>query len=86
MSITTINFIKHLVASNPVLEPILAEHIEDNDIILPHVFFGDLVRYLKNPESKYKDKMQLLRSIGEDAKSASKEVRELLSVSFLENL
>ena len=41
------NVVAELVTQVPELAPRLAEHQQDYDEILPHVFFGDVVRYVE---------------------------------------
>jgi hypothetical protein len=84
-----------LLATVPELRSLYDEHLHDNDEPLPHVFLGDVTRYV----------MQLVRAIDsthdvglpgplvrvlsflEKAMiSSDARVQELVSVSFLENL
>lgn len=47
MSEPTIDLIDRLVGKFPRLEPLLREHLADNfGEVLPHLFFGDLTRYV----------------------------------------
>lgn len=99
MSEVTIGFIEKLVGKYPRLKPIFDEHVSDNfGEVLPHLFFGDLTRYIVSrflevesrvaPESL--DAEAELRPLLSDLEAAyasgDEEIQELISVSFLENL
>lgn len=90
MSESTIDLVDSLVAKFPTLEPVLREHLADNfGEVLPHLFFGDLTRYVVSEFVRtggpgrvqpMLDELELAFSAGDD------EVAELIAVSFLENL
>lgn len=99
MSEATIDFIERLVGKHPRLMPILEEHVSDNFAeILPHLFFGDLTRYIvsrflqqesgASPESinARAECRRLLIDLEEAYAAGDEEIQELISVSFLENL
>lgn len=96
MSAKTVAFVRSLVERFPRLVGLLDEHIEDNfGEILPHLFFGDLTRYvvslfLAARDGGDKSTRQELRAIldflEQSYASADDEVQELISVSFLEHL
>ena len=94
MSEMTSSFIDYLVARFPILEPLLHEHLADNfGEVLPHVFFGDLTRYVVaeflRGEGGNAGESPTLRQILdalEEAFARGDEVSELIAVSFLENL
>lgn len=84
-----------LLAQVPELRPLYDAHLQDNDEALPHVFFGDVTRYV----------VQLVRAIDrthdvgppgplgrvlsfleEAMMSPDTRVQELVSTSFLEGL
>lgn len=89
-SSTTQDFARRVVAAVPDLEPVLAEHLEDNvDELLPHVFFGDVTRWAEQQASTSPGSPALERLLGEltaGFASGDEEVRDLITVSFLENL
>ncbi len=94
MSEQAVSFVRSTMARFPSLSALLEEHLKDNlGEILPHVFFGDVTRYVLSllaasggglpPRRELRDILDYL----EEAYSASgEELRELISVSFLENL
>jgi len=41
-----VRFVQDLVFAIPELKPLLANHLADNDELLPHVFIGDLTRFV----------------------------------------
>lgn len=98
MSETTINFIEQLVGRYPGLKPIFDEHVSDNfGEVLPHLFFGDLTRYVvakftdtqKGAPEDAKaesDLRRLLNDLENAYADGQEEIQELISVSFLENL
>lgn len=96
MSERTVAFVRSLVSRFAGLRELLEEHVEDNfGEILPHVFFGDLTRYILSllsaataggglpPRSELRE---ILDYLEEAYSEANEEIQELISVSFLENL
>lgn len=88
--------IERLVQAVPDLVPLYNEHITDYDEVLPHVFFGDVVRYLTQDfsgpdvrvlrEQHHRHVLKVLRILDDAIMLADPDVLELLSVSFLENI
>ena len=39
-------FIEYVLAKVPQLRAVHSEHLKDNDELLPHVFMGDVTRFL----------------------------------------
>lgn len=82
-------FIKDLLRSVPDLTIAYEEHATDNDALLPHVFLGDVTRWAiaatKNRNS-LSSLTQLLDHMETGLTSGSEAVKELIAVSFLENL
>jgi len=90
-----IAFVHATVGHFPALQPLLNEHLEDQGgELLPHIFFGDLTRYLLQllDKSKGNRNANAARELHEildflDQTYANDAVlQELISVSFLENL
>jgi hypothetical protein len=99
MSEVSVNFIGGLVMRCPFLEPILRAHLADNfDEVLPHVFFGDLTRYVIREFSRLEGEwdcegdepsgqlQDLLEELERAFVEGGGEISELIAVSFLENL
>jgi hypothetical protein len=86
----TEDFARRLVAEVPELKPVLAEHLEDNfDELLPHVFFGDVSRWAESEVAADPADPAVQRLIDELSTGftdGAPEVRDLITVSFLENL
>ena len=84
------NVVQALVDEVPGLRPLLREHLQDNDEVLAHVVFGDLTRFVQETALQRGANSPVVANILnflEDAMSSEDEkVRELVSVSFLENL
>ena len=96
MSEKTETFVRALVDRFPSLQPLFDEHVADNfGELLPHVFFGDIVRWVLSllatakfrPESTSGRRLTAVLQLLEETYSGGDgELQELLSVSFLENL
>jgi hypothetical protein len=99
VSEVTIDFIEGFIRGYPRLKPIFEEHVSENfGEVLPHVFFGDLTRYLvsrfleveSGARSQRREAASELRSLVNDLEDAyadgDEEIQELISVSFLEEL
>ena len=99
MSEVTIDLVDRLVGLAPGLEPIFREHLSDNfGEVLPHVFFGDLTRYVvrefllvddrKTRHGRHRlGELNIILDELEEALSIGPgEVSELIAVSFLANL
>ena len=84
-----VDFITLLVQEVPELSSVLAEHMDENDEILPHVLMGDITRLAcakmeNDPDSP--SVRALLNRLEAAYAFGSEPVKELISVSFLENL
>jgi hypothetical protein len=78
-----------VVEAAPELRPALAEHVEDNDEVLPHVFFGcDLVPFvLAAWRAGDTDVVRRCLDVLEAGLGSSDErTQELISVSFVESV
>lgn len=90
MSESTESCVRWIVQGVPELQPVLAEHVEDNfGELLPHVFFGDLTRWLNaevaaRPTSDAAGR--LLWALDQAYANGDDDIRELVTVSFLEIL
>jgi hypothetical protein len=91
MSDPAVTFVETLVADHPELEPLLAEHRDDNfGDVLPHVFFGELTQWVVDQhldnaaDSSALD--PLLAHLEAGLLDGDDEVKELIAVSFVENL
>jgi hypothetical protein len=90
------NVVSTLVREAPGLRPLYEEHCRDYDEVLPHVFFGDVKRFVAQAfeaakssadNRSLKDAALKILSVLERAMGTNDErLRELVSVSFLENL
>ena len=94
MSQHTEAFVRQLTDQIPGLVPILREHIADFGEVLPHVFFGDLTRWVltmlerrgSGDLSAAREPQRLLDLLEQAYASGDEELQELISVSFLEHL
>ena len=95
MSEKAITFVTSMVAHFPGLKALLEEHVKDNlGEMLPHVFFGEVTRYMLSlvlaassggllPRNELRD---ILHYLEEAYATGDDELRELITVSILENL
>lgn len=84
-----------LIESVPELQFMFDSHLNDYDELLPHVFFGDLARYVKmcyqapyfltESQSLRNNGIRILGILEEALVSPSPEIQELIAVSFLEH-
>lgn len=82
--------VDRLIAEVPALRVALDQHVAANHELLPHVFFGDVTHFVVSgfdghPERKA-DALKILALLEESMASPSEDVKNLVSVSFLENL
>ena len=82
-------FVGVLVDRCPSLLPLLQEHLDTYDELLPHVFLGEVTpwiveRYQADPDDP--ELRAALSYIDEYFGTSSPSDRELIGVSFLENL
>jgi hypothetical protein len=80
---TTIEFCRKLAELNPEVRDILAEHVEDNDELLPHVFLADVTRYVL---ADGKARPEIVRFLEKSFANNGPEVEDLIAVSFVEYL
>jgi hypothetical protein len=73
----------------PELLPVLQEHLDDYDGLLPHVMMGDITRWVIrkfNADRSDPTLRQVLKFIEDACSQAEFEDRGIIIVSFLENL
>ena len=67
MTTTMIAFCRELAQQIPDIGEILTEHLSDYDELLPHVFMGDVTRYVSNDGSHRTDVVQALeKAVGNE--------------------
>lgn len=89
MTNKNILFVEELIRIIPDLVAIHQEHVTDNGELLPHVFFGDVARYVvaKTLDPAAEGTLRLLLNQLEiECERQNPETGELIGVSFLENL
>jgi hypothetical protein len=96
MSDQATKFVRATAVRFPELHDLLDEHTKDNrGEILPHVFLGELTRYLLSVLSRSntgadlqvrRQLRQILDHLETAFASGDAELQELISTSFLENL
>jgi hypothetical protein len=82
--------VDRVVAVVPALLGLLGKHRADNDELLPHVFFGDVTRFVvsgfaDHPEHR-EDAEGILALLEEAIGSPAEDVQNVASASFCENL
>jgi hypothetical protein len=92
MSSPTHVLVARLVNAYPELRPLLAAHLDAYGELFPHVFFGELTRWLVDayradpnagPGATW---LRLVADLEQTYETGDRDIRELLYVSFLENL
>lgn len=88
---STIACVNKLLEQVPELRPVYDEHIHDNDDLLPHMFLGDVTRYVvqqvrSGDMGPTKPVSRILEFFEWCMVSSDDQVKELVSVSFVENL
>src|SRR5882724_7900564 len=96
MSERGISFVTLIATRFPGLAAVLSEHIKENfGEVLPHVFFGDLARYVVSLVlatnsggglAPRRELHEILNLLEETFVSGEEGLRELIAGSFLENL
>ena len=90
MRAAEVAFVGALVYSHPWLTPILQEHIDDNDGVLPHLLLADIERWaeaqLKEHGPTDEQLRKVLTFLETEYAAGHSHVDELISVSFLELL
>jgi len=71
-----------LVRASPEIEALRTEHLGDHGELLPHVFFGDLTRWLANNPAE----SRILALLGQALSDGDAATRDLIYASFLENI
>lgn len=84
-------FVDELLQRVPELTLVLDEHLSSYDKLLPHVFLGDVTRYVveqvRTNQQVIPDSVRRAIEFLEEAMASEDEsVLNLISVSFLENL
>ncbi|MEV0228694.1 hypothetical protein [Nonomuraea sp. NPDC050786] len=77
-----------LVSEIPEFRSVLREHVIDNHEVLPHVLFGDLTRFVLHAHQQGREQLvgRCLTFLAVAMKSADVRLRELVAVSFVENV
>ena len=74
---------EQLAREFPGIGALLEEHLADNGELLPHVFFGDLTRYVI---AGNRDQAAVVQSLEDTMSSGVASIEELIGVSFVENI
>lgn len=87
MRASEVAFVGALVHRFMSLEPLLQEHLDDYDGLLPHVFLGDVTRWIVTSASEGSSEVTDVLGFFEWSFARGGEhEQELIAVSFLENL
>jgi len=89
--LTTIECINLLLTRVPELKPVYDEHMHDYEELLPHVFLGDVTRYVVTQArcgeiSPGRPLDRILDVLNQCLAGGDEQVKELVAVSFVENL
>jgi hypothetical protein len=83
MTTTTSEFCEGLAETFPDVADILAEHISDNDELLPHLFLADVTRHVL---ADGKNRRPIVEYLETAFTSEGPDVENLIAVSFVEHL
>lgn len=83
MTMTTIQFCEELVRQVPDLASVLAEHIEDNDELLPTIFLADVARHLLAGGG---GRVPALGYLEQHMLPEQPDLENMIAVSFIEHL
>lgn len=83
MNDPTVEFCRELGRVLHDISLILQDHINDNDEILPHVFMGDVTRYVVSggPERK-----EVVSRLNKGLAEGSDDIQHVIAASFVENI
>lgn len=82
-------FVERLLRVAPELKGTYDEHLADNDMLLPHVFMGDVTRFIVTAASSasgYPVVQRVLNYFESELRAEEAESIELIRASFVENL
>ena len=77
------NFCQKLAAEFADVRRILDEHLADNDELLPHVFMGDITRYVLDNGPQ---RAAIVQRLEDTFARPDQGLDELIGVSFVENI
>lgn len=87
MSQSPEDFVRALVSLEPDLAPELAEHIDANDGLLPHVFMGDVARWVIRVHRQASSETRLRRLfefLDAEFGDGQSETANVIAASFVE--
>lgn len=80
-------FVLRLVDRVPALRPLLDEHIADYDIVLAHLFFGDVTRWVVASYGAGGDQWRgVVDFLEQEYRDCDDDVQAVIEQSFVENL
>ncbi len=88
---STVVLVNNLLQQVPELDGVYQTHLDDYAELLPHVFFGDVTRYvvgevLSHANGSPPQVARILNCLERSMAFGDDAVQELICVSFLENL
>lgn len=84
-----VDFVQNLISGSPELAEIHRQHMAEQGELLPHVLMGEITRLVIASTSDDESatwRSRLLEDLESGLLSGSKDVAELVGVSFVENL
>jgi len=79
----TVSYCEDLAKQCPDVRELLDDHINDNDELLPHVFFGDVTRWILADRP---GRIQVVKFLDQHISGGNSDIENLIAVSFIENL
>lgn len=88
MSELVTTFVERLTSASPQLTAVREQHVEDHGELLPHVLMGDITRFViaRSGDESAEWVTDLLQHMESGLVSGNRDIAELVSVSFVENL
>ncbi len=91
------NFVPELLKAVPALLPLYDDHLRDNDELLPHVFFGEVTRFVEAEHSKFcrtahtndehlRNAQNIIALLEAAIVSGDADLENLIGASFVESL
>ncbi|MBO0826670.1 MAG: hypothetical protein J2P24_02700 [Streptosporangiales bacterium] len=93
VSSSEVRLVERLVARVPGLRQSYDEHVADNDILLPHVYFGDVTRWVVADFEETRDRpdatsgwRDVVEFLEEEYPTSDDDAKAVIQQSFIENL
>lgn len=93
VSSSEVRLVERLVARVPGLRQSYDEHVADNDVLMPHVYFGDVTRWVVADFEATRDRpdatggwRDVIEFLEEEYPASDDDAKAVIEQSFVENL